>query len=1236
MSEESAVKVAVRVRPFNEREAQQGAECIVDMVDGQAIYLTNPETNKPISKVFNFDYALWSHDKSRPFVNQDSIYETIGKGLLSDFWTNQFNVCLFAYGQSGAGKSFSMTGSRRNKSESGIIPRICDDVMKNMRAEQTEQMKFKLKVGMCEIYMNKVQDLLIDKRKRPVDGLKIVGNELPDLTMVETTSSEQVMALLEQGQANQTIAATGLNAESSRGHTIFYVVLERRIVNVDPKTRAQKEVVQSIQMKLIDLAGSEKVDKVREGLLSGKVTAEEMAQREKEGQEINQSLTFLGMVIKKIAKASSLKDAKDRSAAMAAIPWRNTKLTHLLRHSLSGNCKTVMIAAISPSASEFAETYSTLNYANMVKEIRTSVKRADMSGSAEAIALQQAKEEIQRLEKLLQQAREANMSATSSSSNQILQEELNRLKAEQAEQIEIARRQAEEAGQREKEAAIQLQRIMEEKAKMEKEKGFVHLMKVLEDQNLNGLFIESLSRSVSVAGSEIQQCQIVLDGYKVESSHCRFLNEGGRVQLEPIGKAVCMVNGQLVNGRAALHHNDRIVLGQSNYFRFIDPTAFSRLSPAERQADDQKYTYDYIRKEALEKVLSAFKSKKEAEDEQKFQQQLQQKLREKEEEWKVQQAVLLREQENKRKEYEDQMKLMQERMKMDHVSQHQVEMEKKLKEAKEKMQSELQMMQADMMAKSEAERRGRDELVKLEEKKKLQRKHLIEAQLMSILPAIKEANDYSQLFSYSIEFKVKLLASRNYSSVITEVYVEMKHTVTHASMLLDLNDFHFSLSQMREMVKKYRETQKIPKIDESSPFFVDDQVPRCIGLAMIPLQYVYFGMDYDGTVAIVDSSLQPRGHIQCRYRPMMDDQAAAALDGVDDLSDLLGRIRHVDLDLMIEKVYGLPEYNSSKVYVEVMMPPWVANKPLTSKNTKQASTNQLSNKDNKQRNGSIRLDLGVVSDFVKNAVGAISSLFSSDDDEHEHVFEDQMGGSYCSSPYPGASTNQILNYELKTRLTAVDEQVIQWFRDGYLFVKVWGSTPPNLSNNQYNTEPVPENHPRRPPSAQITNKAAAVEEEDDDPAELKGDSTYATKKQVKALLRTLSDNKHSKKFLPLDQEPVIGGHIKNRLQKLSVNGPAANDGKNVATLKAPNYNDDAARTNNNGYNNNKNSNINNNNNSAPSAEDQTLKAKLMALEQELQRAKAEVHQLKNENQLASQTMPQTIRVNAESSCCIVM
>nr|XP_032519152.1 kinesin-like protein unc-104 [Danaus plexippus plexippus] len=380
----SSVKVAVRVRPFNSREIARECKCIIEM-SGNTTVIINPKlppNNKESAKSFNFDFSYWSHNPSDPeFSSQIMVYKDIGEEMLQHAFDG-YNICIFAYGQTGAGKSYTMMG-RGEDSQEGIIPQICKDLFRRIRQTTSEDLTYSVEVSYMEIYCERVRDLLNPKNK---GNLRVrehpaLGPYVEDLSKLAVMSYQDIYDLIDEGNKARTVAATNMNETSSRSHAVFTIFFTQQ--RHDKTTNLVSEKVSKIS--LVDLAGSERADST-----GAKGT------RLKEGANINKSLTTLGKVISALAEISASKSKKSKKADF--IPYRDSVLTWLLRENLGGNSKTAMIAAISPADINYDETLSTLRYADRAKQI---VCKAVVNEDANAKLIRELKEEILKLRELL-------------------------------------------------------------------------------------------------------------------------------------------------------------------------------------------------------------------------------------------------------------------------------------------------------------------------------------------------------------------------------------------------------------------------------------------------------------------------------------------------------------------------------------------------------------------------------------------------------------------------------------------------------------------------------------------------------------------------------------------------------------------------------------------------------------------------------------------------------------------
>ena len=294
-------------------------------------------SDKNESKTFPFDYVYPME------TTQREVYDQVAFPIVDSIFQG-YNGTIFAYGQTGCGKTFTMMGIITDPQLRGVIPNAFDHIFGFIKTEG-ESRKFFLRCSFVEIYNEKVRDLLENKDKKldiREDPKK--GTFLKDLTYVTIKNPADIDKSLDTGNKNRHVGATSMNDQSSRSHSLFTVYLE-----IEEKGENNNSRIKSGKLNLVDLAGSERV---------GKTNA--TGQTFDEGKKINLSLTALGSVI----------DALSQNRKY--IPYKDSKLTRLLADSLGGNTKTVMFANISPASYNYDETLGTLRYASRAKLIKNA------------------------------------------------------------------------------------------------------------------------------------------------------------------------------------------------------------------------------------------------------------------------------------------------------------------------------------------------------------------------------------------------------------------------------------------------------------------------------------------------------------------------------------------------------------------------------------------------------------------------------------------------------------------------------------------------------------------------------------------------------------------------------------------------------------------------------------------------------------------------------------------------
>ena len=303
-------------------------------------------------KTFTFDNA---YDED---ATQEQVYIECAQNIINEV-VDGYNGTIFCYGQTGTGKTFTMTGIENDPVYKGIMPRAFEDIyeMAQVMLNTDSRSKVIVKASYIEIYNEEIRDLLSTnpKKKLQLHEKPKIGVVVSDLSEHASENCEDLLELLRIGLKNRETASTQMNATSSRSHSLFQIKIER-ITNdeteTEVKTSKGRVKIRVSKLNLVDLAGSEKTSKTG-------TTGERL----KEATKINLSLTTLCHVIHALTSKSS-----------THIPYRDSTLTRMLQDSLGGNTKTMMISTIGPSENNYQETMSTLRQASRAKKIKNQPK----------------------------------------------------------------------------------------------------------------------------------------------------------------------------------------------------------------------------------------------------------------------------------------------------------------------------------------------------------------------------------------------------------------------------------------------------------------------------------------------------------------------------------------------------------------------------------------------------------------------------------------------------------------------------------------------------------------------------------------------------------------------------------------------------------------------------------------------------------------------------------------------
>ncbi|XP_072945676.1 kinesin-like protein Klp68D isoform X2 [Epargyreus clarus] len=381
------VKVVVRCRPLSDREKNEGYEEVKKKRTEQTWYerlssksQDNKKFDVPLQvvkvwpergavqvynpkgqdKLFTYDAA---YDCS---ADTQTMYDEMVRPLVASV-LDGFNGCVFAYGQTGTGKTHTMEGTPDHE---GIIPRAFRHIWAHIENNASPDVTHLVSCSYVELYLEDVRDLLSkDCKKLTIRGQELNGFYIPEMTSVVCKSAAEMVRTMRAGNRHRAAGRTDMNEHSSRSHAVFLVTVETAHRDTN-RIRVGK-------LNLVDLAGSERQRKTGAS-----------AERLREAARINQALSSLGNVISALAENSP------------HVPYRDSKLTRILQDSLGGNSKTIMIANIGPASFNYDETITTLRYAHRAKAIKNKPVRNEDPKDAK---LREYQAEIERLRALIEQ-----------------------------------------------------------------------------------------------------------------------------------------------------------------------------------------------------------------------------------------------------------------------------------------------------------------------------------------------------------------------------------------------------------------------------------------------------------------------------------------------------------------------------------------------------------------------------------------------------------------------------------------------------------------------------------------------------------------------------------------------------------------------------------------------------------------------------------------------------------------
>lgn len=850
------IKVAVRVRPFVQRELDLNTPLCVKM-ESNSVILLDAE-NKP-ERTFNYDHCFWSHsgfdtssdgyhfpeNKASPYADQKLVYGKIGQEILNNA-IQGYNCCLFAYGQTGSGKSYSIFGYGANR---GIVPIICEELLSGKHLVNDDKRSFSLTVSMLEIYNERVQDLLVPVGRRPREGLKIrehpkIGVFVEDLKKVPATSYAEIEEIIASGNKNKTLGATLMNATSSRAHTIICIDL------VQTEETLVKKTQKSSQINLVDLAGSEKVGKT-----------EATGDRLKEACSINKSLSTLGIVINQLYLRSE--------GAKNTISYRDSSLTRILQNSLGGNSKTIMICAISPARDNYDETLSTLRYADQAKKIKLE---AHINQSETDKLIKELMDENERLKSLLAEL-EAKKDQTGADNIQSqikgLQSVINSSTNPQRNPNDIKRT-----------SVFNYSKSAEE---VEKPPEGVYMTNLNEDPLLNSKIIYDfvktplihVGRELAGTNDDDNARRIIINGIGIQTNHA--IIELSKDELKVIAwdneaAANIFVNGEMIeinkeNKYARkLNDLDRIIFGTSTTFLIrmkysetqpkIDGKTidweFCQLEKFKRQ---EKAERDKVSQEFEEKLTNIEKDRKVLEEKRKVENaQYEEQVRKQKEAFQEKINALQKQKDETEKGLFEKLRQLEENKNAETLTE--IESEQKTKELENFKRLEILQKEAKVIRSIQAMNEGLDK------------------KLIAYYPKIKEANAIASELNRAIEFEpfvasLDVFGSVSHSNADLIINVKVTNYEEGWINFWSLEKFESRLQLMNEAVEYFFAYNQVSYKSVDDPFW-DPKEPVLFGQGLCLLKNVLYRFEIDQKIGVLGYGGE-LGSIQTRLIPVDEE-----------------------------------------------------------------------------------------------------------------------------------------------------------------------------------------------------------------------------------------------------------------------------------------------------------------------------------------------------------------------------
>jgi len=503
------IKVCVRIRPLSSEEVAQNemecTRCSSECSDSLQLVAPPSVVRAGAERAtYSFDWVLSSD------AQQQTVYDLLGERVVHGV-ADGFHGCVFAYGQTGSGKSHTIFG--RAGEQRGLLPRICEQLFAVLEKDQAEYI---VKLSYLEVYNEKLRDLLrpaaegasappLEVRQHPSVGVFVEG-----LTSNVVHSIKDVNQLLDFGHKIRVVRCTNMNAASSRSHAVVTLHVERTL----SRSGSERRVRRRAQLHAVDLAGSERT----------KDSGDSEVQQ-KESKQINKSLWALSLTISRLS-------AHDNNSGLlsgaAHVPYRNSKLTYLLSDSLMGNCRTVMVACVSPAATHFSMTESTLRFASSAKKIHTRpVQNEEFDGDLVSVL----RAEIEHLRQQLDQAGTERKEVIYEmiETTQLLQEEMAATWEEQQAQSKALEHERHEARSFLHLNMSTLASVWMRGRSLDRKNDVdPYLVNICDDPLLSGRLTYTLAPGEIVRVGSGQHCTIQIDGLGIKPEMCSLVSHDGQ------------------------------------------------------------------------------------------------------------------------------------------------------------------------------------------------------------------------------------------------------------------------------------------------------------------------------------------------------------------------------------------------------------------------------------------------------------------------------------------------------------------------------------------------------------------------------------------------------------------------------------------------------------------------------------------------------------------------------------